>query len=375
MTKAPYVRPRQRGNTTVYGVRPTKEVLRAFPDLVFETYDSKSEANARGYEIKRKFEAWKSGDHDNIRVDSRSVEALVQAYKKSNAYRNVTKESSKRSYSGHLHHVLPMQITRVPFSRMLVSNVDYDYVQKLWQHIEDEVSTHKANHTFKVLKLVWNEAMRSGKVKDNPFRLLKLPKLPNRDIMWPTDDIQGMVKYCDDHGRSSMGTMITIMYEFCQRVVDIRQLKWDNFDYTTGLCNFTQEKTGAELSISITPSVKRRLELHTRSNRDGYLLREESTGKPYTSDRAVKSFRRLAKGYGLPKMPLTGVYDDEGNQVYSTIWLNDLRRTGITHASRAGCSDRELIALSGHKNPQMLVVYAVHGNIEAENAMRKRGLL
>jgi hypothetical protein len=31
--------------------------------------------------------------------------------------------------------------------------------------------------------------------------------------------------------------------------------------------------------------------------------------------------------------------------------------------------------LTGHRNPQMLVVYAKHGNIEAENAMRKRGLL
>ena len=98
-------------------------------------------------------------------------------------------------------------------------------------------------------------------------------------------------------------------------------------------------------------------------------MREESTGKPYTSDRSVKSFRKLAKAYGLP------VAFDSVTNMYTNIWLNDLRRTGTTHASRAGCTDRELMSLTGHRNPQMLVVYAKHGNIEAENAMRKRGLL
>ena len=52
--------------------------------------------------------------------------------------------------------------------------------------------------------------------------------------------------------------------------------------------------------------------------------------------------------------------------------MADLRRTGATNASRAGCTDRELMALTGHKNPKMLVVYAVEGEIEANNANIKR---
>ena len=63
-----------------------------------------------------------------------------------------------------------------------------------------------------------------------------------------------------------------------------------------------------------------------------------------------------------------------GAQMYSTIWLADLRRTGATHASRVGCTDRELVALTGHRNPQMLLVYAVEGEIESTNANTKRGL-
>jgi hypothetical protein len=39
-----------------------------------------------------------------------------------------------------------------------------------------------------------------------------------------------------------------------------------------------------------------------------------------------------------------------GAQMYSTIWVPDLRRTGATLASRVSCTDRELVALTGHTN-------------------------
>jgi integrase len=169
--------------------------------------------------------------------------------------------------------------------------------------------------------------------------------------------------------------MITLLYELCQRVVDVRKLQWSNIDLDTDCFEFTQEKTGTRMSIPISPSIRKRLELHSISNNDNFILREESTGKPYTQDRAVKSFRRLAKDYGLPEVPIAGHRNEDGSQKYTSIWLNDLRRTGTTHASRAGCTDRELMALTGHKNPSMLVVYAKQGNIEAANAMKKRGIL
>ena len=71
MAKAPYVRPRMKGNTRVYDIRPTDELLRAFPDLKRDTLTDSAEANARGYELKRKFEAWKAGNVEDVFVDKR----------------------------------------------------------------------------------------------------------------------------------------------------------------------------------------------------------------------------------------------------------------------------------------------------------------
>jgi hypothetical protein len=85
MAKAPYVRPRMRGNEQVYDIRPTSQLKKAFPDIERETLTSSSEANARGFELKRAFEAWKSGNVEEVHVDNRSVEALINYYKSSMA--------------------------------------------------------------------------------------------------------------------------------------------------------------------------------------------------------------------------------------------------------------------------------------------------
>ena len=375
MPKAPYIRPRMRGNTMVYGFRPTEELLRAFPDLTRETFTSSSEANTYGNDIKRKFEKWKSGEHHDIYVNKDSVEALVQYYLNSMRFKNIKTASTKRSYREHLRHVAPIHITNTSFDRMFVSNVDYDYVNTLWLHIEDKVSTHKANHTFKVLKLVWNEAFRGGKVKNNPFSSVKLPKLPDRQVMWTEDQIKGMVAYCDEQDQHAMGTMITMCYEFCQRPIDVRKMKWSNVDGRTGVSNFRQQKTGKQMAIKVTNSVQERLHLHQRRNTDDFIFATNYANRPFTADRVNKVFRSLAEGYGLPIVPLVDQFNKDGSQKYSAIWLADLRRTGITHASQCGCSDRELMSLSGHRNPQMLVVYAVEGEVESTNANKKRGLL
>jgi len=388
MNKAPYVRPRllRSSGLRVYDIRPTTTLSQAFPHIKFpETYNSLADANQRGFELKRKLDAYKSGDRNDIVVDARSVETLVNHYKSSMAFMNLPNKvnsrgeivdgATKRSYRGHLNHVLPMCVTNTPFSSMLVSNIDYDYCELLWQYIADDVSIHKANHTFKVLKRVWKVGFKSGKVKGNPFMMVELPSLPDREVMWTDDQLQGMIKHCDDQGYHSMGTMLTMCYEFCQRPVDVRKMKWANIDNKTGVSNFIQKKTGKQMAIKVTNAVQNRLHLHTRRNSDDYIFAYENTNRPFTGDRCNKLFRELADSYGLPEVALRNQFNKDGSQKYSSIWMADLRRTGATHASRSGCTDRELMALTGHKNPSMLVVYAKEGEIESTNANTKRGLL
>jgi integrase len=271
--------------------------------------------------------------------------------------------------------VLNQHVGKNVFSKTHVSDIDYEYANALWLHINETISTHKANHTFKVLKIIWNESLKASRVKSNPFALVKLPVLPDRRVLWELEHIEGMVKYCDEQGYVSMGSMITMCFEFCQRPVDVRRMKWANLDGRKDMFNFVQQKTGKKMRIKVTNSVQKRLHLHSKRNSNDNIFINENNGQPYTQDRCNKVFRKLAEGYGLPEVELEDQFNDDGSQKYSKIWMSDLRRTGATHASQSGCTDRQLMALTGHKNPAMLVVYAIEGETESTAANTKRGLL
>ena len=388
MAKAPYVSPRMVTGKIVFDVRYTKAVLNAFSTLKKrETYDLKAEADARGYEIKRKFEEWKvKGDIVGF-VDDRSVEALFAYYKGSNEYLNLKAASTKRSYLGHMIYLLDKRVvlpgTKTPFGKMLVGNIDYRYASSLWRFIEDHMCEkwdgahkpgHKANHCFKLLKRIWAVGLKADFTSANVFREVELPTLPDRQIMWEPDQYDGMIKFCDEQGFPAMGTMLTMCYEFCQRPGDIRMMKWANIDGRTGVSNFVQQKTRQRMAIKVTNKVTERLHLHQKRNSDDFIFHYDKDGRPYTQDWCNKHFRELAKKFGLPTVPEDGQFNLDGSQKYTSLQMMDLRRTGATHASRSGCTDREMVALTGHKNPNMLVVYAVTGEIESTNANNKRGL-
>ena len=372
MIKAPYVRPRLKKGVTVYGVRPTDELLKAFPDLKFLTVTEKSEANKIGYEWKRKLEDWEKNRPVESEYGPNSVNALIDYYQSSMSFRVSLTESSRRSYLHHLDYLRKLRVNRLEFGAMDVDDVDYDFAEHLWLYIQEDISDHKANHCIKVLKIIWSRGLKSRRVKSNVWRELKMPKLANRKVMWDMDDIRGMIEYCDANGHSSMGTIITMCFEFCQRPVEIRKFRWSYVDGRTGVSNFLQQKTKQNMSIAMTNAVQQRLPLHTKRNSDDYICAYENTGRPYTGDSVNKIFRKLAKGYGLPTVALEDQFHKDGTQKYSTIWLSDLRRTGATHASRAGCTNSELMALTGHRDPKMLVIYAIEGEIESTHAQTKR---
>ena len=374
MIKAPYVRPRLRksDNSQVYDLRPTPRLLKAFPELKRDTLTDRKHANSIGYEWKRKLDEWEKNGQVENKYGPNSVNALIDYYQSSMAFRVSLTESSRRSYLHHLDYLAKLRVQRLEFGAMDVDDVDYDFAELLWLHIQEDISIHKANHCISVLKIIWSRGLKSKRVKSNVWRELKLPKLPNRKVMWELEDIRGMIDYCDAKGHTSMGTIITMCFEFCQRPVDIRQFQWSHINGRTGVSNFIQQKTKKDMAIAMTNAVQQRLHLHSRRNIDDFICAYENTGRPYTGDRLNKIFRKMAKGYGLPEVLIKGEFNKDGTQKYSTTWLSDLRRTGATHAARAGCTDRELMSLTGHRDPQMLLVYAVEGEIESTHAQAKR---
>ena len=381
MKKAPYVEIRDRKNSRSYRVKPSAKLLRYFPDLKPDRFETLTEANAVGYAWQRKLDTHLKGGTDTHTSDDKySVRSLINEWKASPAYRD-NDLSTMRSYASHIEYCMNFKLRgeSVRFDEMKATDVTYEHAKYLFNDIEDDVSTHKAVTTFMRLRAAWNEGIKCGLANVNPFALVKLPELEARAVLWSEDMVTQAIEQCDAVGRYSMGTMITLCYHWCQRPVDIRRLRWR--DVETGIGYFRQKKTKARMAIPLTQGIKDRLALHEEllgDERyfDDIILREEPTQKPYTVDRVSVVFKKVVVKPLKWSMVQDGDrLDDNGEPLLTYPRIGDLRRTGTTHASRSGCTDRELMALTGHKNPSMLVIYARAGEIEATNAMNKRGLL
>ena len=138
-----------------------------------------------------------------------------------------------------------LRINNGPFTDMLASNVRKDHVQKLYAYLRDNVSSHRARHTIKFLKLVWNVCEDNDKLKGNPWKVIKLDSDTICDILWTERQVDRFIETADKMGFPSVGTLAMLCYDLCQRPGDMRQLKWENFDGETFV--FTQEKTKTEI--------------------------------------------------------------------------------------------------------------------------------
>ena len=328
-------------------------------------YTDKVEAENHAREIRSVYRSGKNAEVPAMRIDENTVGGLIMRYKQSRRYKSLSK-NSKIHYNSHLDRGL---LRRIGSSKKRLQDIPYEMFRRkdalaLYEDLAEEKGTHHASATITPFCAAWNHAIDIELVEANPFSRMKKPQEDERHVLWSQTQMEEMIKFCDLEGKTSIASMSRLGYELCQRIGDIRQLKWANI--SEGRFNFKQEKTGSRMSLKISDLVQARLDLHIIKNNCPYIFRNENTGKPYTADRTNKQFAALRKKFGLPQTVCA--FTDK----VVDLWINDLRTTGLTAASRAGCTDRQLMALSGHKNPTMLRKYALHGNIEADMAMKVR---
>ena len=98
----------------------------------------------------------------------------------------------------------------------------------------------------------------------------------------------------------------------------------------TGKIAVRQEKTGASLLIPIAPELAEALALVPRTNMT-FLLTER--GAPFTAAGFGNWIRDRCDEAGLPQCSAHG-----------------LRKLAATRLANAGCSEREIMAITGHKS-------------------------
>jgi integrase len=238
---------------------------------------------------------------------------------------------------------------------MLAQNVRKDHVQKLYAYLMDEVSPHRARHTIKFLKRVWNVCEANDKLRGNPFKIIQLDTDPICDVVWTERQVTRFVEASDELGYWSIGTLALLCYDLCQRPGDMRQLRWDNFDGET--FTFIQEKTKASIIVDASPRIISRIvPRHNQAGSNETIVNYEKTGKPYDRWKYNEIAQKIRKHCMLP----------------DKLKIKFLRHSGATVLGESGATEDEISAVTGHKSRQMLNIYVKKTKKMASSAQNKR---
>lgn len=235
-----------------------------------------------------------------------------------------------------------------------LESITHTKVDEVYNRLQTSASLHRAVYSCKVMSKIWNRAIRQGYITYNPFSSMALPKLQSRPTRWTIDQIDSLYAETVSRRIPSLGLLVLMCFDLCQRPGDIRKLKFNNIN--DGWVSFIQEKTGTNMTIKLTDRLISLLYSLTPDSDDDFIIKYEVTNRPYNSRLYAKLVQDIRTDLGLP--------DD--------IQMRDLRRTGLTELGENGATEDEIRSISGHVDRQVISTYIPVTQTLVEHGMAKR---
>lgn len=247
-------------------------------------------------------------------------------------------------------------------------------IRKAWLH---EITTPKAqaaynellkrgvsfaNHTRAVASKVFTYAIQLGYVENNPFRnVARRPQKPRR-VVWSKEHIAKFLEtaYSTFEWRS-VGLIVQMAYEWCQRLGDMSNLTWDNYDFDRRVLTLEQSKRRAKVELPTTDElhamlVQQNEEVGFQPYMAPVCHRRKVLSRPYSKYNLTLLARKIMNAAGLPK----------------ELQIMDMRRTGTVEMIDAGVPMPQIMSVTGHANPQSVKPYMKHTLTSARAAATLR---
>jgi integrase len=219
-----------------------------------------------------------------------------------------------------------------------------------------------ANHVCTVSSILFRYAIDMEYATVNPFANVRRKTPPQRKVVWTEDDVRQFLDtaYGEFQWRS-IGLIVHMAYEWCQRLGDMRLLTWDNIDLEEHKLYLEQSKRRAEVTLPIEDDL---LEMLTQQEQDfGFQQYVVPRTTPVQGEYHPYSMERLSKA-GRAVMREAGLSEE--------LRLMDLRRTGTTQMVEAGVPMGQIMSVTGHSNPQSVKPYMKNTYASANSALTAR---
>lgn len=288
------------------------------------------------------------------------LSAVIDDYYTSLAYRSLAPVTQK-DYKYCLDTLLATQLNRVKFATANIATITPPHAQAAY-NLWAERGVSFANHTLAVSSKVWNYAIQLGHVELNPFsKVSRRPHRP-RKVVWTREDINLFLTTAYSQFRwRSVGLIVQMAYEWCQRLGDMANLTWDKYDFDKRVLYLEQSKRRAKVELPTTDElhemlVQQKDEVGFQPYVAPVCYANRVLSIPYTKHNLSMSARNVMRAAGLPE----------------ELQIMDMRRTGTVEMVDAGVPLPQIMAITGHANPQSVKPYLKNTLTSAQQAATLR---
>jgi integrase len=194
-----------------------------------------------------------------------------------------------------------------------------------WRDQLAKGSHRQADYAWTVLNIVLNWAKVRGEIKNNPCRdagVRKLYTVTRRDKIWTESQIEAFYQKASNE----LALAMTLALWTGQRQGDLLRLAWSAYDGDA--IKLTQSKGGAPVLIPVGAPLKSAL---AATPRKSSVMLVNQDGVPWSPDGFRVMWRKTCIKAGV-----------------RGVTFHDLRGTVVTRLALAGCTEPEIVSLTGH---------------------------
>jgi len=281
-------------------------------------------------------------------------EHLYEVYKGTQAY-IVLAKVTKVSYDKAFKIVLPL----IPCKT--IKGVKPRMCKVIYEELLARGVT-TANYCMKILSMLFNFAVEYEAIPSNPWRFVRKVKPKPRKVVWTQADLDKFLTsaYSDFKWRN-VGIITQMCYAWCQRVVDMRRMKWDQLDFDKNTIYIEQTKRSAEVFLPLQDDIK------------AVLLeqREDFGFQEYVAPN-IRPVRGVHKCYDTAQVSRIANEIKADAGINMDLRISDLRRTGVTEMIDAGVDVLHIQQVTGHANPASVQPYMKNTLKAATHALDMR---
>ena len=210
------------------------------------------------------------------------------------------------------------------------------------------------NKLLQYASSLFSWAEREGLVPhwfENPTHGVERAAEQPRDRILSSDELavlEQALASLEEEQRTQVAAIRVLMLS-AWRIGEVAGLRWEDLDLDNGVGRI-DGKTGPR-TLTLAPRVVDVLRGLEDDRKGPYVFATRANTRP--TEKAIRRvFYLAAEAAGL-----------------ENIRPHDLRRTGLTAGARAGLSEHQLMAVSGHRSPRMLSRYVRQAGLDAQAAV------